>query len=70
MQGTCCGSVLRVLEWVCMKKVRVNMCVRVCVCVCVFVCLCVTLCMWVCVSLCESLSIEVSDVVNVTGAWF
>ena len=50
----------------CMKKVRVNMCVRVCV--WVFVCLCVTLCMRVCV--CESLSIEASDVVNVTGAWF
>ena len=42
-------------EYVCSR-------VRLCI------CLCVTLCMRVCV--CESLSIEASDVVNVTGAWF
>ena len=57
--GTCCGSVLRVLEsmrmGVCKEGsceyvcVCVFACVCVCVCVCVFVCLCLILCMRVCV---------------------
>ena len=61
---TCCGSVLRV----CLSE---KGCVwRRFVWICVFACVYLFVCDSVYAGVCESLSIEVSDVVNVTGAWF